>query len=202
MSGNTSFIQFLWCPTPKELAEGTSLHYNTYSRADCLTASAGARWLFLMRKCQYAGHQTSTCRGLTQLATTKVITFSISWLISKETTQKRGLWCKRLLNNKVTKRFLHFPNKISHFYATTSFHSAAVGFRQKWKCLKSIFSAIPGPKPIPMRRHHEARNTPYYSHEVFVKLESIRIHQLILWLRTPYSLWCLQKTCSSWILTI
>lgn len=147
------------------------------------------------------GTKLSTCRGLTQLATTKVITFSISWLISKETTQKRGLWCKRLLNNKVTKRFLHFPNKISHFYATTSFHSAAVGFRQKWKCLKSIFSAIPGPKPIPMRRYHEARNTPYYSHEVFVKLESIRIHQLIIWLRTPYSLWCLQKTCSSWILT-
>ena len=41
--------QFLCCPTPKELAEGTSLHYNTYSRADCLTASAGARWLFLIR---------------------------------------------------------------------------------------------------------------------------------------------------------
>lgn len=55
--------QFLCCPTPKELAEGTSLHYNTYSRADCLTASAGARWLFLMRKCQYAGHQTFNLQG-------------------------------------------------------------------------------------------------------------------------------------------
>ncbi len=73
-----------------------------------------------------------------------------------------------------------------------SFHSAAVGFRQKWKCLKSIFSAIPGPKPIPMRRYSEARNTPYSSHQVFVKLESIRIHHEIIWLRTPYTLSCLQ----------
>lgn len=63
MSDTHILHQFLCCPTPKELAEGTSLHYNTYSRADCLTASAGARWLFLMRKCQYAGHQTFNLQG-------------------------------------------------------------------------------------------------------------------------------------------